>query len=132
MSGQVIVAFDIEAAGHSEQAHGLVAVGVCVLLGGEVIHKQRWVVVREEGKSFEPRCLQEFWMKNPHLLRTFEREEKKWTVRDMAVDVGLLMDDIYDKYTPQRVTIVSDTSVFDLPWLFKVMDNSGVEPLGYH
>jgi hypothetical protein len=67
IKGRVIFCFDIEARGKSPKNHGIMAVGVVIgKEDGTILYKKQWNVNElHEHQTFDKRCYNEFWNKQP-------------------------------------------------------------------
>ncbi len=141
-----IVAFDIEGTGDRLTEHAMVELGAAVYhydrpkTAVDTFHR----VITPRGRKWEPRCVQEFWMKNPSLLPRFEqllRVEQQEIPEDGEIEgvvnpkramrefVQWCQKDVFDKYGRDRVVFIGDALYYDVPWINMYLSEAGYPPL---
>jgi hypothetical protein len=123
----LIIAFDIEARGKSASKHGIVAVGIVAgLSNGAISFEKEWRVSPMQGQSYEPRCLFEFWNKNPELKKRLEED----TVSPMSFATAFRsMIDTYEANF--EIYLLSDNPTFDAGFINFYLDAYGLDSMQY-
>lgn len=110
-----VIAFDFEAAGGVPLKHGFTELGaVCFdMVNGNVIDSF-YLSASMKNFEWEPRCLEEFWLKNPNLYE----ETKKCVYAPDVQDPRVVIKHFYNwcqdiKKDYPDVYMITDNSTFD-------------------
>lgn len=123
----VIFAFDIEARGKSPSKHGIVSCGIIVgNLKGNVIYKMRLNISELPGQTFESRCMEEFWNKQPELLTELSKDQI--TPEQFAKKFREILDLCDCNY---NVYLLCDNPAFDAKFIDYYLDLAGCDSMQY-
>lgn len=62
----VVLAFDVETSGPDFIRNGIVSIGSCVIgLDSKEIDSFQKNMLLQDGRDYDERCLNDFWLKNP-------------------------------------------------------------------
>jgi hypothetical protein len=122
-------AVDIEASGQEiGYAHGILGVGLCIAVNGDIVEQKKWHVALEPTQSFEARCLNTFWNapENKGLLESLSTDQVK------AVVFAREFRDFIDRYAEKhKVCFLTDNAQFDLGGLNNYMYMFGLPGIRY-
>lgn len=110
----VIIAFDIETSGPHFDKNALLSIGVSVQnLNGVEIDSFQKNMTLPEGRVFDEKCYNEFWVKNPEAYKfvTSETSQPKEVMRDFVLFLANI-----ERIYPDNF-IVSNNSSFDVAWI---------------
>lgn len=133
MSRTAIVAIDVEATGQFIDRNWPIQFGVAVVIVDEdgQEHEDGWgsYVRRPEGRVWEPRCVTEFWLKNPDVYaKALEAQD---TAPD-ATEVATRMLDWIDRklfgVASDKITVITDNSAYDAAWLAWLLNHVDKSP----
>lgn len=122
------VCIDIEARGFSPMRHGINAIGLSVHDStGKRIDKQMWALDFLPYQTFEPACLEEFWLASDvtrALLDAFAKVQvpAAEAIAEFYEFIARLCDDY-------KVTIIGDAPGYDAPFISYYLDYHGYPPL---
>ena len=112
----LILGFDVEAAGQSLMHHHLVQVGVALIHGPTETVWDRWssYVAPQPGQRWEPRCVTEFWEKNPEIYRAaLEGMMSAPPIEEVGAQFRAFIRGILTRYDFDSVKFLVDTASFD-------------------
>ncbi len=117
MSGQKVIAIDIEARGPSPSRHGILAIGICIGTadGKTIVEKHRICVDVYANQGFDTKTWNEFWSKNEELCNELSAKPiaPDQAIRQFREIIDRCGDDAY---------IVSDAPYFDFFFLNYYLD----------
>jgi hypothetical protein len=117
-----VLAVDIEASGSSKKRHGIVSIGASVQdrYSNEVANFQVNLSL-PEGKEYEEKCIQNFWLKNPGAYKFVQTNTVETHI---AIErfTDFLSKVEKDFNQGGKLRVVSDNPRFDVAWLNYYID----------
>lgn len=132
------IANDCEFSGSKINKHFCISWGSVIQNAqtGEILETNQIDFLRPRGKEWEPRCLNEFWLKTPELTAVYQsvvrHDGYRYTPEfgtQMKVDWIHSMTAKYCDNNPRLVTFVSDTCAADNSWCNYYLSLIDHEPL---
>lgn len=116
---EYVLTYDVESTGRSLKHHFMPDIGLSVVNVPEerVVATFQSYVAQPEGRGWEPRCLEEFWLQEKN-KQIYEQLLAGIKTAPPPEKVVLALVQFVREHAPKnRTTVVSDTAGYDHAWL---------------
>lgn len=133
MSRSAIVAIDVEATGQFVDRNWPIQFGIAVVILDEddEEHQLGWgsYVRRPEGRVWEPRCVNEFWLKNPDVYaKALQAQDTAPTATEVAEQMMNWLDRTLFGVPSEKITVITDNRAYDVAWLAWLLNHINKSP----
>jgi hypothetical protein len=130
---KLYASFDVESDGGNASQNSMLSLGICFILGdGKIIDEVEYHMFARKDRTYEPRCMSEFWMRPEQKLAWEHVHQGRISPQEAIMDLAQRLAFLQQSYT---VEWIAYPSCFDWMFVKSYYDEYGPEnrpELGYY